>query len=84
MSNPNNLNDKTANGLEIEAMVKTGLTYLEACVQWLEENSLEINSCQKYIPRAVIDKLSKECIDSDMLRPSIAKSMTRNNLDFLM
>lgn len=84
MSNPNNLNDKTANGIEIENLVKTGLTYLEACVQWLEENSLEINSCHKYIPRAVIDKLSKECVDSNMLRPSIAKSMTRNSLDFLM
>lgn len=84
MSNPNNLNDKAANGLEIEAIVKTGLTYLEASVQWLEENSLEVNNCNKYIPRAIIDKLSEECIEADMLRPSIVKSMTRNTLDFLM
>ncbi|AAQ81534.1 gp33 [Aeromonas phage 31] len=85
MSNPNNLSDKTSNGLEIEALVvKEGLTYMEACIQWLEENSLEISNCQKYIPRALIDKLSQECIESDMLRPSIVRSMTRNTLDFLM
>ncbi|UYD57581.1 RNA polymerase-associated protein [Aeromonas phage B614] len=85
MSSPNNLSDKTSNGLEIEAIVKNeNVTYMEACVQWLEENSVEINNCQKYIPRALIDKISQECIDANMLRPSVTRSMTRNTLDFLM
>lgn len=71
--------------MEIEALVTNeGLTYLEACVQWLEENSIDINACQKFIPKAIIDKLSQECIDSDMLRPSVVRAMTRNTLDFLM
>ncbi|UOX40358.1 late promoter transcriptional regulator [Aeromonas phage GomatiRiver_11] len=82
-----NLLDRTANGLEIENLVTAeNLTYMEAVIQWMEENSLDITpaNCNKYIPKALVEKLSQECINANMLRPSAIKSMTRNTLDFLM
>ncbi|QBX32650.1 late promoter transcription accessory protein [Aeromonas phage Asfd_1] len=87
MADIHNLSDKTANGLEIEKFVSDeNLTYMEAVIRWMEENSLDITppNCNKYIPKALVEKLSRECIDANMLRPSAIKSMTRNTLDFLM
>lgn len=81
---PNNITDKTANGMEIEAKTSEGLTYLEAVVEWLEENSIEIKDYQKYVPKAIIHKVTQECIESDMIRPSAKRSLTHNTLDFLM
>lgn len=84
-SEVNNLADKTANGLEIEKLVRDGkLTYLEAIIQWLEENSIEVDKYIKYVPKAIIDKVTQECIESDMIRPSMKTSLTRNTLDFFM
>jgi len=79
-----NLADKGANGLEIEKLAQEGGSYLDAVIQWLEENSIEFNKYQKYVPRAIVDKLTQECVESEMLRPSMRKSLTRSTLDFLM
>lgn len=79
-----NLTDKGANGLEIEQLAQQGGSYLEAVIQWLEENSIDITQYPKYVPRAIIDKLTQECLDSDMLRPSLRKAFTKSTLDFLM
>lgn len=79
-----NLTDKGANGLEIEKLAQEGGSYLEAVIQWLEENSIDVAQYQKYVPRAIIDKLTQECLDSNMLRPSLRKAFAQTTLDFLM
>lgn len=81
----NALLDKQQNGFTIEKMVKdNGLTYLEATVQWLEENSIPEGTHTRYIPTVIIDNIKEEAIKDNLLRPSLVKKTKTNTLDFLM
>lgn len=65
---------KTDVGLYIENLVvETKQTYMEATIQWMDENNIEHTMLHKIVPRAIIDKITAEAIDSNMLRPSVAK-----------
>ena len=90
MMNSSNLkepdfSDKQANGMEIEKMVIEGsITYLEATIDWLEGNGLPESSFAKYIPTPIIDKISVEAQEYNLLRPSLLKAKDSGSLDFLM
>lgn len=79
----NTLLDKLNNGLIIEQYVADGMSYLEATTTWLEENSVLPTQYNKYIPPAIIDKITKEVLDDNVFRPSIAKSYQTSTLEFL-
>lgn len=67
------IGNKTEVGLYIEDLVyQEDITYMEATLQWMDENSIEYVMLSKVIPRAIIDKISNEAIVGNMLRPSIA------------
>lgn len=69
------IGNKTEVGLYIENMVNSeSVTYLEATLQWMDENNIEYSMLNKTVPRAIIDKISNEAIDGDMLRPSVARN----------
>ncbi|WJZ28143.1 late promoter transcriptional regulator [Serratia phage 92A1] len=78
--------DKTHAGLAIEQMLvnDSSLGYLEATVQWMEENSIEPSQFKRYIPQAIIDKIEHEAKSNQMLRPSVIKSLGTTTLDFLL
>ena len=78
--------DKTHAGLAIEQILvkDSSLSYLEATVQWMEENSIEPTQFKRYIPQAIIDKIEHEAIGASMLRPSVIKNLGTNTLDFLL
>lgn len=81
----NVLLDKQQNGFVIETMVdELGMTYLEATTAFMEENSIEAPQFNKYIPSAIIEKITSEAIDDNQLRPSVAKLQKTNTLDFLL
>ncbi|QFR55915.1 late promoter transcription accessory protein [Yersinia phage JC221] len=67
------IGNKTEVGLYIENLtVSENITYMEATIQWMDENNIEYSMLNKVIPRAIIDKISNEAIDGNMLRPSVA------------
>jgi len=71
------IGNKTEVGLHIEKIALDGrLTYLEATLQWMEENNIEYGMLNKVVPRAIIDKIKKEAVDGNMLRPSLTKTHT--------
>ncbi|UQJ95318.1 late promoter transcription accessory protein [Klebsiella phage CPRSA] len=49
-----------------------GATYMEATLQWMDENSIDYAMLNKTVPRAILDKISDEAIKGNMLRPSVA------------
>lgn len=74
------LGNKTEVGLFIENLVKSdGLTYMEATLQWLDENNIDVSLIQKVVPRAIIDKISDEAIKGNMLRPSVLRDHAPQN-----
>lgn len=77
------IEDPTIVGALIEQKVKEGASYIEASTNWMEENSIPYNMCSKYLPGAIIDKITKEALENDELRPSVRKTFTLNTLDFL-
>lgn len=79
------LQNKQVIGEQIEEWVNSGeLTYLEATAKWLDENGInEFNQCRKYIPQIIIDKIREECIQENILKPSLAKSSSSPSLNFL-
>ena len=84
-STENKIDSKTGNGLAIEKMVADeGLTYLEATTIFMEEHGIEYNQYAKYVPKAIIDKLTQECIDNRMLIRVESVSKPSNTLEFLM
>lgn len=78
--------NKTEVGLYIENLVRSeNVTYMEATLQWMDENSIEYPMLSKVVPRAIIDKISGEAIENNMLRPSVANShKTTQTLDGFM
>lgn len=69
--------NKTEVGLHIEKIaLDERLSYLDATLQWLEENNIDFGMLNKVVPRAIIDKIKIEAIDGNMLRPSITRSHT--------
>lgn len=77
--------NKQENGFEIESLIKKyGLTYLEATTQWLEENSIPEAQFARYIPGIIIEQISNEAVDENLLRPSMNKLQKTNTLDFLL
>ena len=77
--------DRQRNGMIIEKMVTEGsVTYLEATIDWLESNGLSEASFAKYIPMPIIDKITIEVQEYNLLRPSLLKAKDSGSLDFLM
>lgn len=77
--------DKQRNGMIIEKMVAEGsVTYLEATIDWLESNGLSESSFAKYIPTPIVDKITIEVQEYNLLRPSLLKAKDSGSLDFLM
>ncbi|UPW39416.1 late promoter transcription accessory protein [Escherichia phage vB_EcoM_ESCO47] len=77
--------DRQENGFLIESMVNQyGMTYLEATTAFLEENSIPETQFAKFIPSGIIEKITSEAVDENMLRPSIARGEKTNTLDFLL
>lgn len=85
-SSESGLLDKTHAGLAIEQILSndTSLTYLQATIQWMEENSIEPSQYKRYIPQAIVDKIQNEALEGNMLRPSVTKMSITNTLDFLL
>ncbi|QDH49148.1 late-transcription coactivator [Pantoea phage Phynn] len=68
------LTNKTEVGLFIEKLVSSeGLTYMEAAIQWMDENSIDVSMINKVVPRAIVAKISEEAVKGNMLRPSVIK-----------
>lgn len=71
------IGNKTEVGLYIENLVaREGATYMEATLQWLDENSIDYSMLNRTVPRAIIDKIRDEAIKGNMLRPSVAEGHT--------
>lgn len=71
------IGNKTEVGLYIENLVASeGATYMEATLQWMDENSIDYSMLNKTVPKAIIDKISDEAIKNNLLRPSVAKDHT--------
>lgn len=67
------IGNKTEVGLYIENLVASEwATYMEATLQWMDENSIDYAMLNKTVPRAILDKISDEAIKGNMLRPSVA------------
>lgn len=67
------IGNKTEVGLYIENLVASEVaTYMEATLQWMDENSIDYAMLNKTVPRAILDKISDEAIKGNMLRPSVA------------
>lgn len=80
----NILLDKQDNGLAIEQLVKDGASYLEATTHWMEENSILPTQFNKYIPAAIIDKITQEAIENNEFRPTFARTYKTSSLEFLL
>lgn len=80
------IGNKTEVGLYIENLVASeGATYMEATLQWMDENSIDYAMLSKTVPKAIIDKISDEAIKNNLLRPSVAKDhSTTQTLDNFM
>lgn len=80
------IGNKTEVGLYIENLVASeGATYMEATLQWMDENSIDYSMLNKTVPKAIIDKISDEALKNNLLRPSVAKShATTQTLDNFM
>ena len=80
------IGNKTEVGLYIENLVASeGATYMEATLQWMDENSIYYAMLSKTVPKAIIDKISDEAIKNNLLRPSVAKDhATTQTLDDFM
>ncbi|AGJ71457.1 late promoters transcription protein [Escherichia phage Lw1] len=80
------IGNKTEVGLYIENLVASeGATYMEATLQWMDENSIDYSMLNKTVPKAIIDKISDEAIKNNLLRPSVAKDhATTQTLDDFM
>ncbi|MEG1902764.1 MAG: late promoter transcription accessory protein [Bacteroidales bacterium] len=80
------IGNKTEVGLYIENLVASeGATYMEATLQWMDENSIDYSMLSKTVPKAIIDKISDEAIKNNLLRPSVAKDhATTQTLDDFM
>lgn len=69
---------------EIDEFVeKEHLTYLEATSRWMEERSIPENMFSKYVPSTIVEKIKLEVVDDGLLRPSLTKSHSHSNLDFM-
>lgn len=80
------IGNKTEVGLYIENLVKSdGLTYMQATVQWMDENSIDYSLLNRTVPRAVIDKIRDEALTQNMLRPSLTQQhkATQSLEDFM-
>ena len=80
------IGNKTEVGLYIENLVASeGATYMEATLQWMDENSIDYAMLSKTVPKAIIDKISDEAIKNNLLRPSVVKDhATTQTLDDFM
>lgn len=80
------IGNKTEVGLFIENLVSSeGLTYMEATIQWMDENNIDYSMLKQAVPRAIIDKISDDAIKNDMLRPSVAAGYnSQHDLDDFM
>lgn len=80
------IGNKTEVGLYIENLVESeSISYMEATLQWMDENNIEYSMLNKTVPNAIVDKISNEAIEGDMLRPSLAKNhKPTNTLDGFM
>lgn len=77
--------DRQENGFIIESVVEQfGMSYLEATTAFLEENSIPETQFAKFIPTGIVEKITSEAIDENMLRPSVARGEKTNTLDFLL
>ncbi|AHE63435.1 late promoter transcriptional regulator [Acinetobacter phage ZZ1] len=75
--------DKQTTAAEIDDLVATGLSVLEAVTWWMEERSIPESQFARYIPEAVIEQLKLEVIEDNILKPSLTKQNTHSTLDFL-
>lgn len=75
--------DKQTTAAEIDALVDSGLSVLEAVTWWMEERSLPEAQFARYIPEAIIEQLKLEVIEDNILKPSLTKQNTHSTLDFL-
>ena len=75
--------DKQQAASEIDELVATGLTYLEATSHWMEERSIPENMFVKYVPSTIVEKIKIETIEDGLLRPSMTKVNTHSSLEFM-
>lgn len=75
--------DKQQAASEIDGLVATGLTYLEATSRWMEERSIPENMFVKYVPSTIVEKIKIETIEDGLLRPSMTKVNTHSSLEFM-
>lgn len=55
--------------MEIEKLIQADgdLSYLEAILQWSEENEVDPSDIKKYISPSLYDKLHSECVNKNMI-----------------
>ena len=76
--------DKQTTGEEILQLMKSEcIGYLQATTQWMEERSLPMNHFYRYIPETIVELISREAAEENMLKPSHAASVCHSTLDFL-
>lgn len=76
--------DKQTAGEEILRLVKDECYgYLQAATHWMEERSLPMNQFARYIPETIIELITQEATNENMLKPSHAAEVCRSTLDFL-
>ena len=76
-------NKKTEVSIAIERIVKDniGTSYIEACLQYAEENDLEIKEVSKLINPTLKEKLYNESLKNNLIR-TVKKSSASLN-DFI-
>jgi len=74
------INKKTEASIAIERIVKTNpdISYIEACIQYAEENDLEIKQVSKLINPTLKEKLYNESIKSNLLKRASKNPATLN------
>lgn len=75
--------DMQTTGEEILQTMQTEcIGYLQAVTLWLEERNIPFSQFARYIPESIIECISREVAEENMLKPSHAALVSHSTLDF--
>lgn len=89
MIEPVNENDADTSYLDLnviasvieENVYQRDITYMEAALEYMDENSMDVEQINKLMPKAIVEKIKFEAIQNNMLRPSMTKQQFTQALD---
>ena len=76
--------DMQQTSIDIQNIVDSQhIGYLEAVIQWMEENSIPENNYNKYISESIVELIREEVIRENRIKPSLVKLNEKSSLDFM-